>query len=132
VLQKPAYAGAYVFGRRRDRRQVEADGTIRAKTETLPREQWQVLIHDHHPGYISWETFLRNGERLARNCTRGGARPAREGSALLQGIVRCGGCGRPLATTYPGGRPRYGCAYSRADRVATPACPAGIADRGGR
>jgi DNA invertase Pin-like site-specific DNA recombinase len=122
VLQNPAYAGAYVFGRRRDRRQVEADGTIRARTEMLPREQWQVLIHDHHPGYISWQQFLQNGERLARNYTHAGARPAREGSALLQGIVRCGGCGRAMATGYPGGRPRYECAYSRADRAATAAC----------
>src|SRR3954464_14123735 len=55
VLRNPAYAGAYVFGRRRRRRHVEADGTIRATTTMLPRQDWGVVIRDHHPGYISWE-----------------------------------------------------------------------------
>lgn len=123
LLRNPAYAGAYVFGRRRSRRQVEADGTIRARTTLLPREQWAVLIHDHHPGYISWEQFLRNEQRLATNRTHDGARPAREGSALLQGIVRCGCCGRSMSTFYSSdGRPGYDCSYSRADRAATPGC----------
>ena len=58
VLRNPAYAGAYVFGRRRSRRRVDPDGTIHAKTTMLPREQWGVVIYDHHPGYISWEQFL--------------------------------------------------------------------------
>jgi hypothetical protein len=123
VLRNPAYAGAYVFGRRRSRRHVDPDGTIRATTTMLPREQWGVVIHDHHPGYISWEQFLRNEQRLAANRTHDGARPAREGSALLQGIVRCGGCGRSMSTFYTSdGKPGYDCGYSRADRAATPGC----------
>ena len=52
-----------------------------------------MLIQDHHPGYISWEQYLANERRLAANDTRGGQRPAREGAALCQGIVRCGACG---------------------------------------
>ncbi len=122
VLRNPSYAGAYVFGRRRARRQVEPDGTIRAKITMLPREQWGVVIHDHHPGYISWEQFLRNEQQLATNRTSVGARPAREGSALLQGIVRCGCCGRSMATFYSDGKPGYDCSYSRVDRAATPGC----------
>jgi len=122
VLRNPAYAGAYVFGRRRSRRHVDPDGTIHAKTTMLPREQWGVVIHDHHPGYISWEQFLRNERQLAANRTQDGARPAREGSALLQGIIRCGSCGRAMATRYSDGKPFYDCAYSRIDRVGTPGC----------
>lgn len=122
VLRNPAYAGAYVFGRRRSRRHVEPDGTIHAKVTMLPREQWGVVIYDHHPAYISWDQFLHNEKQLAANRTQDGARPAREGSALLQGIIRCGSCGRAMATRYSDGKPFYDCAYSRIDRVATPGC----------
>jgi excisionase family DNA binding protein len=122
VLRNPAYAGAYVFGRRRSRRRVDPDGTIHASTTLLPREQWGVVIHDHHPAYISWEQFVRNDQRLAANNTSNGARPPREGSALLQGIVRCGGCGHSMSTFYRDGKPGYDCGHARADRVATPGC----------
>ncbi|HEU4732998.1 MAG TPA: recombinase family protein, partial [Kofleriaceae bacterium] len=121
VLRNPAYAGSYVFGRRRSRRHVEADGTIRARTTILPRDEWGVVIFDHHPGYITWPQFLANEQRLDANRTSDGARPAREGAALLQGIVRCGACGRSMATFYRDGKPGYDC-RSRADHVATPGC----------
>jgi DNA invertase Pin-like site-specific DNA recombinase len=120
LLANPSYAGAYVFGRFRSRRAVDPDGTIRIKSAELPREQWQVLIRDHHPAYITWETFLANTKRLAANCTHQGARPVREGGALLQGIVLCGGCGRAMSTTCSGGKPIYDCTHSRSDHVTTP------------
>ena len=34
-----------------------------------------MVIYDHHPGYISWEQFVRNEQRLAANNTSKGARP---------------------------------------------------------
>jgi DNA invertase Pin-like site-specific DNA recombinase len=128
LLANPSYAGTYVFGRFRSRRAVDPDGTIRLKSAELPREQWQVLIRDHHPAYITWETFLANTKRLTANCTRQGARPAREGVALLQGIVLCGGCGRAMSTTCSGGKPIYDCTRSRADHVATPQCRSVLAE----
>jgi excisionase family DNA binding protein len=88
----------------------------------LPRSEWAVVIHDHHPGYIDWETFLRNEARLQRNRTNAGERPPREGDALLQGILRCGGCGRQMSTRYQAGRGYYECSKSRADHVETPRC----------
>ena len=100
VLANPCYAGAYVFGRYRSRRTVRPDGTITTTVTELPRSEWPVLIHDHHPGYIGWERYLANERRLAANDTRGGQRPAREGAALCQGIVRCGACGRSMSTRY--------------------------------
>jgi DNA invertase Pin-like site-specific DNA recombinase len=122
LLSNPTYAGAYVFGRYRSRRAVDPDGTIRTKTVELPREQWQVLIRDHHPAYITWETFVANTNRLAANCTCQGARPVREGSALLQGVVLCGGCGRMMSTMYHGAKAFYDCSKSRSDHVATARC----------
>jgi excisionase family DNA binding protein len=123
VLQNPAYAGVYVFGRRRVHRQVEPDGTVRSRVRLLAREQWGIVIHDHHPGYITWEQYLANEQRLKSNRTFQGARPVREGSALLQGIVRCGSCGRSMATFYTSdGKPGYDCKWSRVDGVGTPGC----------
>ncbi len=123
LLANPVYAGAYVFGRYRSRRTVEPDGTIRGKRVELPAEQWQVLIRDHHPGYINWETFAANKNRLAANCTSRGARPVREGGALLQGVVFCGGCGWPMSTSYrKGAKAVYSCSRSRAERLTTPRC----------
>jgi DNA invertase Pin-like site-specific DNA recombinase len=53
ILTNPVYAGAYVFGRRRTRQVVHPDGSVHSATTELPREQWQVLIHDHHEAYVS-------------------------------------------------------------------------------
>jgi hypothetical protein len=122
VLQNPAYAGAYVFGRRRSRRAVEPDGTIRKRTTVLAREQWGIVIHDHHPGYITWEQYLANERGLQSNRTFQGARPVREGKALLQGIVRCGSCGHSMTTSYREGQPIYDCKWSRVDGGGTPGC----------
>lgn len=122
LLANPSYAGAYLFGRFRSRRAVDPDGTIRIKSAELSRDQWQVLIRDHHPAYITWETFLANTKRLAANCTCQGARPVREGGALLQGIVLCGGCGRAMSTAYPDGKAIYDCTHSRSDHITTPQC----------
>ena len=129
VLANPCYAGAYVFGRYRSRRTVRPDGTITTAVTELPRAEWPVLIHDHHPGYISWERYLANERRLAANDTRGGQRPAREGAALCQGIVRCGACGRSMSTRYQREGGYYECTHSRADHNATAGLPVGQDDR---
>jgi DNA invertase Pin-like site-specific DNA recombinase len=122
VLANPCYAGAYVFGRYRSRRAVRPDGTITTRVVQLPRAEWPVVIYDHHPGYISWEQYLANERRLAANDTRSGQRPAREGAALCQGILRCGSCGGSMSTRYAGAIGYYECTHSRADHIATPGC----------
>ena len=81
-----------------------------------------MLIRDHHDGYIGWDAYLANEAALAANRTNTGARPPREGSALCQGIIACGCCGKPMRTNYHSDqRPAYECA-GRADRLTTPAC----------
>ena len=81
-------------------------------------DQWEVLITGHHRGYITWEEYLANQQKLHANCAApagqgGGA--VREGRGLLQGLLRCGRCGRMMRTGYDrsgrsGIRPRYYCA----------------------
>jgi DNA invertase Pin-like site-specific DNA recombinase/DNA-binding XRE family transcriptional regulator len=122
ILQNPCYVGAYVFGRHRSQRVVEPDGTIRTKVVQVRRSEWAVVIQDHHPGYISWQEHLDNVKRLTANYTRSGQRPVREGNAICQGIVRCGGCGRSMSTLYSAKDAHYECQRSRLDQSRTPGC----------
>jgi DNA invertase Pin-like site-specific DNA recombinase/predicted DNA-binding transcriptional regulator AlpA/biotin operon repressor len=116
LLTNPAYAGAFVFGRTRTEKRVDANGRVITSVRLLPRQQWAVLIPDHHPGYISWTQYEANTARLRINwrAPRGhGGGPPREGRALLQGLLRCGKCGRTMQTSYSGPKgnsPRYVCA----------------------
>jgi len=122
ILNNPCYAGAYVFGRYTSRRTVAPDGSIHSGITLLPMDQWQILIRDHHPGYLSWEDYLGNQAKIAANRTHTGARPAREGHALCQGIIGCGSCGRPMSTRYHrDGTGAYEC-HARKDQQATPTC----------
>ncbi len=122
ILRNPAYAGAYVHGRYASRRSVDENGTVRTALFERPRAEWPVLIKDHHEGFISWADYLASEAKLAANRTNTGARPPREGSALCQGIIFCGSCGKPMRTNYRSGqKPSYECS-SRADRLTTPTC----------
>ena len=90
---------------------------------------------DHHEGYISWEQFLANEQRLAANNNRNGQRPPREGAAICQGIVRCGACGGSMTTLHRREGSYYECGHSRADHVNTPGCrsvKATVVDRADR
>ena len=122
ILKNPGYAGAYVFGRYASHRTVEPSGTVHTAITERPRADWPVLIKDHHEGYITWADYLASEARLAANHTAAGARPAREGTALCQGIIICGSCGKPMMTNYhTDQRPSYECS-SRRDRLTTPSC----------
>jgi DNA invertase Pin-like site-specific DNA recombinase len=114
LLTNPAYAGAFVFGRTRQHKQLDERGRVRRRTVELPIEQWSVCIPEHHPCYVSWDEYLQTRERLRANVIkpREGGGAAREGVGLLQGLVRCGHCGRRMQVAYSGtsGRvPRYAC-----------------------
>lgn len=127
ILKNPAYAGAYVFGRYSSRRSIDPHGKVHTAMVARPRAQWPVLITEHHEGYITWAHYLANEAKLAANRTNTGARPPREGNALCQGIIHCGGCGKPMRTNYHSDqRPSYECS-SRADRATTPTCRSVVA-----
>jgi len=115
VLTNPVYAGAYAYGKTRRECVIDGQGGVSKRTRHLPRDQWAVLLPEHHPGFIDWETFLVTQARLDSNVhpqphQAGGA--VREGTALLQGLATCGNCGRRLHTHYSGrtASPGYHCA----------------------
>jgi DNA invertase Pin-like site-specific DNA recombinase len=122
ILRNPCYAGAFAYGKTAPRIVIE-DGRARHQSRyRKPQNEWKVLLVDHHPGYISWEEYLENQQRLEANVAWGdgeGSGAAKVGSALLSGLLRCGRCGRKLQVIYSGngGRvPRYGCRGDRGDR----------------
>src|SRR5580704_18112214 len=114
VLVNPVYAGAYVYGKTRTELTLDAAGARKKRIRHLPRDEWQVLIKEHHQGYIDWQTYEANQQRIAKN-TRPGPHKVggavREGGALLQGLASCGHCGRRLRTHYSGrtSSPGYHC-----------------------
>ena len=115
ILHNPLYAGAYAFGRRRaanaDHRRAGPQDQRLAK----PSEEWNVLLRDNHPGYISWQEYednqklLLENAHMKKNCAR---KSARGGRALLTGLMRCGRCGRMMRVFYgmgKGNAHRYQC-----------------------
>ncbi len=105
VLHCPLYAGAYVYGRTKTRRHAlpGEEPRLKGRTRRVALEDWPIVLRDTHPGYITWEQFLRNQHQLLDNqqtpvdAHRGAVR---EGSSLLQGIVLCGSCGRRMSVRY--------------------------------
>src|ERR1700739_4287145 len=81
---------------------------------------WRGRLPGHHEGYVTEEEFFANLERLQNNRTNGEGTvlsgPAREGLALLQGLLVCGKCGRRLTVRYRGNGglyPVYECSWQR-------------------
>lgn len=116
ILTNPVYAGAYAFGRTGSKVRIEEGRKRVVRGHTKPRENWQVLITDHHDGYIDWETYEHNQRVIADNTNMKGemARGAlRKGDTLLAGLLRCGHCGRKLHVGYCGSDGNTGRYYCR-------------------
>jgi DNA invertase Pin-like site-specific DNA recombinase len=108
VLKNPFYAGAYAYGKSEKRTEL-VDGHVRKSYgHGKPLEQCEVLLKDHHEGYIEWTEFDRNQALLAANAfgRAGGVKSGRGGRALLAGLLICGRCGRRLPVVYAGKTPR--------------------------
>lgn len=112
ILKSPAYGGAYAYGKTESTTHYVA-GEARQYDRRKPREQWQVLIPNAHEGYVSWEEFERIQRTISANVrVSGQAGAAREGLALLGGLLRCRRCASKLTLHYTGGQhdaPRYSC-----------------------
>ena len=113
VLKNPIYAGAYAYGRSKTVRRLEAGQKRVLRQLRRRREEWSVLLLNHHEGYIDWEVYENNQKVIMDNDNSHGdlVRGAiKNGDALLAGLLRCGHCGAKLVAQYP--RPgviRYQC-----------------------
>src|SRR6266481_6354608 len=119
VLKNPAYAGAYVYGRRRRTPIGRRSGSRQGATEAVAIQDWPVCLKDAFPGYIDWEEFMANQRRLADNLNHYDANRhgvPRQGNALLQGIAICGRCGRRMGLHYSGQHGNYPVYLCRADQ----------------
>ena len=126
ILDNPIYAGAYAYGRTKTEVEFE-DGRKRLR-KGIRKEQkdWDVLILDHHEGYIPWQEYQCNMDTLAQNTNK--KRPVvkgsvRGGEALLGGLLRCGHCGRKLFVRYQGrngSHKRYTCSRRRDNDLGKP------------
>ncbi len=105
ILQNPAYAGAYVYGRKvldPTKRRPDSPGSGHVRQ---PIDKWEICLHNVYPAYIAWEEFLANQAQLRANQLNYREElhgVPRKGQALLQGIVRCGYCGAFLHLRYSG------------------------------
>src|SRR4051794_31595448 len=129
MLNNPSYAGIYVFGRYRYRREISTEGAVHKRIHAVAMADWRVSLQELHEGYITLEEFFKNQERLEKNRTNGEdtllAGPAREGLALLQGLLLCGTCGHALTVRYTsngGIYPCYLCNRLRRDGLAKKDC----------
>jgi DNA invertase Pin-like site-specific DNA recombinase len=112
LLRNPCYAGAFAFGRTATKTLVQ-EGRLRrsASRRYKAQAEWEVLILDHHPGYLSWAEYLDNRQRMANNVAgRAGQSTGsvKKGAALLSGLLRCGRCGRKLQVAYGGSHGEVG------------------------
>jgi DNA invertase Pin-like site-specific DNA recombinase len=125
LLRNPRYAGAFVFGRTRQR--FHGDG--KRVTTRKPREEWVTLQREAHEGYVTWAQYEENQRRLSENAQAHGLDhrrcPPREGPALLQGLLLCGVCGTGMSVRYYSRgddlTPHYSC-RGRANKQGEPGC----------
>lgn len=105
ILTNPVYAGAYAYGKTEARTAIVNGRAKKTVGHHKPRQEWTVLIQDHHPAYLSWEQYECNQKTLTENNfmrSGDGRKAGRGGNSLLTGLLRCRRCGRMLYTYYTG------------------------------
>lgn len=127
IMKNPTYAGAFAWGRTTNRSRLIDGRSRKTYGHRHGIDRWQVLLKDHHEGYISWDQYMDNVRRLASNRTKShqtSTGAARQGSALLAGLLRCARCGHKLNVGYRSGSgrcARYTCMTGARER-GTPPC----------
>ncbi len=122
LLHNPAYAGAYAYGRRPTDPRRKIPGRPSTGRTVAPMDQWEVLLKDQWPAYLSWEQYEQNLRQLEANTAQSLGVP-RQGPSLLSGLLICGRCGLRMTTQYTnsGHSLRYSCSRMAVD-YAAPYC----------
>lgn len=113
ILHHPIYAGVYVFGRSKSEPSRRVPGKSKSGRRLAKRDEWQVLLRDKLPAYITWEQWEKNQQRLKDNSTSFGAGPPR-GASLIAGRMTCGKCGARMPVSYKENKkPYFACTAAR-------------------
>jgi len=110
VLTSPVYAGVFVYGRRKTL--VVPGDPPQVHSHRLPSEEWNIVIPDIYPAYISYDQYLLNRQTLRDNQYNFDKKhhgAPREGRGLLQGRLLCGRCGRRMTPSYGSQYQSYAC-----------------------
>lgn len=124
MLHNPIYAGYYAYGRR----QIEPSRKMpgRPSTGRVVRsiDEWLVALPDRMPAYISVARYEANLARLQANRnTAATPGAAKDGAALLGGLLRCGRCnGQRMIVGYHDGRYDYTCVTEKVNYGAASCC----------
>lgn len=114
MLHHPVYYGAYVYGRRKTDPKKIVKGSPNSGRVWAPRDQWDVLIEDKLPAYISKQQFEQNQQQLWENAAKYRLGTAMRGTSMLAGRVVCGHCGRHMSVSYSGqSKERLTCEMTR-------------------
>lgn len=108
ILTNSTYAGIFSYGKRK--RHYDPSSK-KHYVKSVKGEEIEIMIPDHHDGYITQEEYADNLRVIQNNrFTHEGSRGAsREGAALLQGIVYCKYCGQKMRPRYTSQRYYYCC-----------------------
>jgi DNA invertase Pin-like site-specific DNA recombinase len=120
ILQNPKYAGIYAYPLTRVVVETGPDGVVRKRTRKVPRGEWDVELHDHHPAYITVRQYEANQEKIAMNANRFSPQARGtpgDGPSLLTGLIHCRQCDRQMGVRYPSsGSITYVCRRGRRQR----------------
>lgn len=107
ILWNPIYAGVYAYGKRGVHSEI-INGEITKSVRARSIDDFEVLIADHHEGYIGFDEYKQIRKTMEKNnFLKNGVTPGapREGSSVLTGLLRCRQCGKKMSVGY-GGTPR--------------------------
>ncbi|MEP4685765.1 MAG: recombinase family protein, partial [Rhodopirellula bahusiensis] len=114
MLHHPVYYGAYVYGRRKTDPKKVVKGRANSGRVWASSDQWDVLLEDKLPAYISKEQFEENQRKLWENAAKYRLGVAMRGTSMLAGRVVCGHCGRHMSVSYSGrSKERLACDMTR-------------------
>jgi len=112
ILRHPIYAGAYAYGRTKSTPVNTPEGNRRTVQRRVNQSDWEVLIRDKVPAYITWQQWEKNQQTLRENSTKFSFGASR-GSSILTGRIVCGKCGSRMSVHYRDQIPSFDCSIAR-------------------